>query len=353
MVLPRGATTLLTVFAAASGSAFARSSTCRLPGVANWLSAPRVLGFAGANTPPTGATRPTSFVAGSSTGLIGASEAAGARSRAAGDEFDGRGAIAGCWDISVGISTETGVFRRTRSGRGATTGRGSVTACALTGSGAAGAESAGASAPTSTGAPTAPPDVSGVGLSRGALSLVNEPSPTCVAPTNTEPQASRVPAAIPQARPRRIALPPTGRSPGALPTTETDVLVSVLASGATPRVRVPPTQAIRAVAEGPEPDFLRRRAVIVRHHRSPQGSGLGEEYRFSGVCPDLSLSRRSTPESSPGSPAVPRACSCQRSRCAADYVRRLASASLLSLPLLHFRVGFIWSSSCICARVSG
>lgn len=55
--------------------------------------------------------------------------------------------------------------------------------------------------------------------------------------------------------------------------------------------RAPPTQAIRAVAEGPEPDFLRRRAVIVRHQVSPQGSGTGEEYRFLGAGLDLSLLR--------------------------------------------------------------
>jgi hypothetical protein len=42
----------------------------------------------------------------------------------------------------------------------------------------------------------------------------------------------------------------------------------------------PPTHAIRAVAEGPEPVFLRRRAVIVRHQGSPHGSGTGAGYRF-------------------------------------------------------------------------
>lgn len=56
----------------------------------------------------------------------------------------------------------------------------------------------------------------------------------------------------------------------------------------------PPTQAIKAVAEGPEPDFLRRRAVIVRHQGPPQSNGTRKEYRFPDTSPDLSLLRRNT-----------------------------------------------------------
>lgn len=239
--------------------------------------------------PPTGATRPTSLVAGSSTGLIGAIGAAGSRSRADGDAFDGRGEVTGCRAAaSTGMSTATGVFRRTCPSRGATTGLGSATACARTGSGAAGAGSTGASAPNSAGSPAVVPGVIGVGLSSEALSAASEPSPTCVAPTKTEPQASNVPAARPQARPNRIARPPTIRSPAALPMTETGV-----SAGSVRADRAPPTHAISAVAEGPEPDFLRRRAVIVRHQEPPQGSGTGEEYRFQVVSPDPSLHRRS------------------------------------------------------------
>jgi hypothetical protein len=37
-------------------------------------------------------------------------------------------------------------------------------------------------------------------------------------------------------------------------------------------IGAPPIQAIKAVAEGPEPVFLRRRAVIVRHYSSPLSS---------------------------------------------------------------------------------
>lgn len=239
--------------------------------------------------PPTGATRPTSLVAGSSTGLIGAIGAAGARSGADGDAFRGRCEVTGRWAAaSTGMSTDTGVFRRTRPSRGATTGLGSATACVRTGSGAAGAGSAGVSARNSAGSSAAVPGVIGVGLSREALSVASEPSPTCVAPTNTEPQASNVPAARPEARPNRIARPPTIRSPAALPVTETGV-----PAGSSRADRAPPTHAISAVAEGPEPNFLRRRAVIARHQEPPQGSGTGEEYRFQVVCPDPSLHRRS------------------------------------------------------------
>jgi len=240
---------------------------------------------------PTGATRPTSLVAGSSTGLIGAIGAVGARSGLDGDAFRGRGAMTGCWACaSTGMSTDMGALRRTRPSRGATSGFGSATACARTGSGAAAAGSAGGSARNSAGSLVVVPGVIGEGLRREALSVASEPSPTCVAPTNTEPQASKVPAARPQARPNRIARPPTTRS-SASSMTGTGVAAWSLRA-----VRGPPTHAINAVAEGPEPDFLRRRAVIVRHQEPPQGSGTGEEYRFQVVSPDPSLHRRSRVE---------------------------------------------------------
>ena len=95
--------------------------------------------------------------------------------------------------------------------------------------------------------------------------------------------------------------------------------------------RAPPTQAISAVAEGPEPDFLRRRAVIVRHQGSPQGSGPGAEYRFLSASPDLSLLRRSSleylitlgyliPALAYLTPMIADAPCDHRTRCSYDYV---------------------------------
>ncbi|MGH3837990.1 MAG: hypothetical protein ACRDSF_20165, partial [Pseudonocardiaceae bacterium] len=77
---------------------------------------------------------------------------------------------------------------------------------------------------------------------------------------STDPQANTVPAARPKARPTRIARPPGIRLEDQAWTPETAVPAE-----APTAAWAPPTQAINAVAEGPEPDFLRRRAVIVRH----------------------------------------------------------------------------------------
>ena len=104
---------------------------------------------------------------------------------------------------------------------------------------------------------------------------------------STDPHAKRVPAATPQARPTRTARLRGTRGACSPWITETGALIGALIA-----VCRAPTQAIRAVAEGPEPDFLRRRAVIVRHQLSPQGSGTGEEYRVTGTRPDPSLLQR-------------------------------------------------------------
>ncbi|MGH3827170.1 MAG: hypothetical protein ACRDQX_08345, partial [Pseudonocardiaceae bacterium] len=101
-------------------------------------------------------------------------------------------------------------------------------------------------------------------MRRGARCPASEPSPTFAALASTDPQANRVPATTPQARPTKIARPLGTRPPD--PDSITD-------AGATPLDRSPLTQAIKAAAAGPEPDFLRRRAVILRHQRSPQSSG--------------------------------------------------------------------------------
>src|SRR5579884_3471499 len=202
------------------------------------------------------------------------------------------------------------------------------------------------SAPDSPGSPTVAPGSAGMGLSRGAVSVASEPSPACVAPTNTEPQARRVPAARPQARPTRIARPPMVRRVGAPPTTESGAVSSL---SVTPG-RTPPTHAIKAVAEGPEPDFLRRRAVIVRHHGSPHGSGTGEEYRLSRVCLDPSLLRRSTPAAPRQRGYAPHR---HRNACPADYVCLPCFFRVASLPLPHFRLGLLLECLCVCAEGLG
>jgi len=175
---------------------------------------------------------------------------------------------------------------------------------------------------SSSGAPAAAPGVGGVELSRGALSPADEPSPTCMAPASTDPQASRVPAARPQARPRRIARPPGTRPKDLVSITETAAPADSRAVTCSP-----PTQAIRAVAAGPEPDFLRRRAVIVRHQRSPQGSGTVEGYRLPGTSPAPSLLRRSAgaPDRRAWARAVARSCA-HRARCQPRCRQRCRSA---------------------------
>lgn len=114
-----------------------------------------------------------------------------------------------------------------------------------------------------------------------------EPSPTCTALASTEPQASTVPAARPQARPMATARPPGLRvGDQACPALDTAVPAETPAT-----IGVPPTQAIKAVAEGPEPVFLRRRAVIVRHYGSPLSSRTAAYYRFTAPEPGRSLIR--------------------------------------------------------------
>jgi hypothetical protein len=86
MELSTGATTCLTVSTAPIPLVLARSwrglVTCSFRELSGCLSpgsfAAFVLGSAGANTPPTGATRPTPLVAGSSTGLTGVIGSGGA-----------------------------------------------------------------------------------------------------------------------------------------------------------------------------------------------------------------------------------------------------------------------------------
>jgi hypothetical protein len=78
--------------------------------------------------------------------------------------------------------------------------------------------------------------------------------------------------------------------------------------GALMAVSLAPTQAIRAVAEGPEPDFLRRRAVIVRHQLSPHGSGTGEEYRVTGPTPGPSLLQRNADRADPAAAEARHSC---------------------------------------------
>ena len=165
-----------------------------------------------------------------------------------------------------------------------------------------------------------PSGTAGRGLSKDAPLPASGPSPTLVAPISTDPKASKVPAVRPQARPSRIARPPATRSADA-----SSIMEIGAPSWEAKPTRAPPTQAIRAVAEGPEPDFLRRRAVIVRHQGSPQGSGPGEQYRFLGASPDLSLLRRSGPRRTrPVHPFWPTQCFPATRRapqpCLLDYV---------------------------------